>query len=328
MRIGLCAWSFTRAHREAGAELDPYVPEDLVQLAAAHGLKSIECSSAALQAKSPAEVDAFQRVLQDHNMGIVLDVGSDSYHTDISPLTDAIETAGRFGATVVRTTVSKVLEGDRTAFGLQGWTEFLQSLVELLKRLMALAERTGIVVGIENHQDICSWELCWLCDQVGSPMLGSTLDVGNALAVGETPLAFANRVTPYLKHVHLKDYAVYTSSSGYRLKRCTIGDGVINWPEMFDLLGENAPDVVACIELGASATRHIRLLEEEFWECYPPRPPKETTDAIGMLHKASRPPEEDWRTPHERGESAASLAAYELAEFAQSVDYLKGIEEA
>ncbi len=33
MKIGLCAWSFTGAHREANREIDPHTPEGLTRLA-------------------------------------------------------------------------------------------------------------------------------------------------------------------------------------------------------------------------------------------------------------------------------------------------------
>jgi hypothetical protein len=44
MKIGVCLWSFTNCHREAGQPLDPYRPEDLAELAGASQLASIECS--------------------------------------------------------------------------------------------------------------------------------------------------------------------------------------------------------------------------------------------------------------------------------------------
>ena len=322
MRIGLCAWSFSGIHGAAGAELDPHVPEHLALMARDHGLRLIECSPAPLRDREPAELDRFLGFLADNDLGIVLDTGA-NLAEDATPVRETLETAIRVGAPVVRTTISGILEGDRTAYGLSDWTQYLQSLVEPLKQLMSLAEDHGIAVGIENHQDICSWELCWLCDQVGSPMLGSTLDVGNAYAVGETPQAFARRVLPYLKHVHIKDYVAHPTASGYRLSRCAIGTGVVDWPAIMGILGEAEPKVGACIELGANTTRHIRLLEEDYWSTFPPRPPEETTAAIAMLQRAARPADEDWRTPHERREDAGTQIAYELSQFEASVAYLR-----
>ena len=81
--------------------------------------------------------------------------------------------------------------------------DYLEALVQPFKEVMPLAEEYGIPVGIENHQDLCSWELLTLSEKVGSPQLGVTMDVGNAFAVGEHPQAFAQRILPILKHVHI-----------------------------------------------------------------------------------------------------------------------------
>ena len=98
---------------------------------------------------------------------------------------------------------------------------------------------------------------------------------------------------------------------------------------MLRLFGEGPGELQACIELGASSARHIRILEPEYWETFrlgepfPERPFDSVLDAIRRLHGAARPADEEWRTPHERGESAAACSAYELQQFAASVIHLK-----
>lgn len=323
MRIGLCAWSFTSAHREAGQACDPHTAEGLARMALDRGLHSIECSPQFFAGRSPEELECFKEFLACHHLDLFIDTGGHDYAQDISPLCQAIEIAHRIGAPVVRTTISNLLEGDRRKYGLAGWKQYLENLVEPLERVMPLAEENHIAIGIENHQDLCSWELCWLCEQVGSAQLGITMDCGNALSVGETPLAFAGRVMPFLKHVHLKDYTVHPTPSGYRLKRCALGAGVVDWPALIAAFDAGAPQVQGCIELGASTARHIRILEQDYWETYPPRPLSETVNAIRTLHQAARPPDEDWRTPHERGESARARATYELEQLDASMAYLR-----
>lgn len=320
MKIGLCAWSFTGAHREAGRALDPHTPEGLTRLAKDAGLHSVEFAAQWLGDCSPEQRAVFAETRAGLNL--FLDTGGDDYAADIAPLRQAIETAHQTGARAVRTTVSRLVEGNRTEYGAEGMRAYIEALVQPFKEVMPLAEEYGIPVGIENHQDLCSWELLSLCEKVGSPQLGVTMDVGNALAVGEHPRSFAERVLPILKHIHLKDYAVHPTPSGYRLKRCAIGDGVVNWPEIIALFDRTVPQVEGCIELGASVARHIRLLEEAWWATFPERPLDEAIHAIRTLHQAADAPD-DWQTPHERGASAAVRVAYELEQFEQSVAYVK-----
>ncbi len=320
MKIGLCAWSFTGAHREAGRALAPHTPEGLTRLAKDAGLHSVEFAAQWLGDCSPEQRAVFAETRAGLNL--FLDTGGDDYAADIAPLRQAIETAHQTGARAVRTTVSRLVEGNRTEYGAEGMRAYIEALVQPFKEVMPLAEEYGIPVGIENHQDLCSWELLSLCEKVGSPQLGVTMDVGNALAVGEHPRSFAERILPILKHVHLKDYAVHPTPSGYRLKRCAIGDGVVNWPEIIALFNRAVPQVEGCIELGASVARHIRLLEADWWATFPERPLDEAIHAIRTLHQAADDPD-DWQTPHERGASAAVRVAYELEQFEQSVAYVK-----
>ena len=320
MKIGLCAWSFTGAHKEANRDIDLHTPEGLTHLAQNNQLASVEFASGSLADLSDEDLAAFKESLA--GLDLFLDTGGHNYAEDPAPLHDAIEVAHRAGAKAVRTTVSNMVEGNRIERGADGMRAYIDALVEPFQHVMPLAEDYGIPVGIENHQDLCSWELLDLSERVGSPQLGVTMDVGNAFAVGEHPLDFAERILPILKHVHIKDYTVHATPSGYRLKRCPIGHGVVDWPAIIALFDAGAPQVQGCIELGASVARHIRLLEEEWWATFAERPLASTIKAIRTLHQAAKDPD-DWQTPHEREESADARVAYELAQFEKSVAYVK-----
>jgi hypothetical protein len=223
----------------------------------------------------------------------------------------------------VRTTISRCLEGDRSRYGYHGWKDHLEALVKPLRRAADVAEDLDIPFGIENHQDLSSYELCRLLERVGSPRCGVVMDCGNALAVGEHPAAFAERVMPHLVHVQLKDYVVHPTPSGWRFVRCALGDGVVDWPDLVARFDAGAPGVIGCIELGAVTARHVRILERDWWETYDPRPWTDTLDALRTLHAGSQPAGAEWRTPHEREESPEARAEYELAQVDASVDYLR-----
>lgn len=177
-------------------------------------------------------------------------------------------------------------------------------------------------IAIENHQDAGSDDLLWLCEQVGSERIGVTLDTGNPLAVGEDPLVFACRVAPYLKNVHLKDYQIFRAPGGYRLVRCAVGAGVIDFPALFALFAREAPAAPCSIELGATKARHIRLLTPEWWEHFPARDVRELLSVLNLVACHGRPEEAEWRTPHEREAPDAERVAYELGQFQESVRYL------
>jgi sugar phosphate isomerase/epimerase len=324
MKIGLCAWSFTGSHRDAGLDPDPHTATGLLALSDRLGLDGVEGAAGWFDGMEEEALAAFRAELGER--GIYVDTGGHDYAQDLSPLTAAVDTAVRVESTVVRTTISRLLEGDRRSLGKEGWREHLEGLVAPLKKAAARAADAGVVIGIENHQDICSHELAWLCEEVGSDALGVTMDVGNAYAVGETPSDFAQRVQPFLKHMHLKDYTVHATESGYRLKRCALGDGIVDWPAVLAWFDANCPGVAGCVELGATQARHIRLFEPSWWETYPERPfVPDTIRALGDLQRAVQPADVDWRTPHEAERPAGERAAYELEQIEASAAYLKSI---
>jgi sugar phosphate isomerase/epimerase len=320
MEFGLCAWSFTAAHRQAGAAHDPMTVAGLTALAEGRGLRSVEHGVAAFEALDPDERDQ----LRASGLDLVVDCGSNTAPDAIGAgVEHALELASRVGARAVRTTISQCLEGDRGRYGREGWREHLDALVRPLRMAANVAEDVGVPFGVENHQDLTSAELCRLMEQVGNPRCGVVMDCGNAFAVGEHPAAFAERVLPYLLHVQLKDYVAHPTPSGWRLVRCAVGDGIVDWPDLIGRFDAGAPGVIGCIELGAATARHVRILERDWWATYAPRPWEETLDALRALHREAQPPGAEWRTPHERGEPPGVCAAYELTQLDASVEYLR-----
>ncbi|MFL5702619.1 MAG: sugar phosphate isomerase/epimerase family protein, partial [Ktedonobacteraceae bacterium] len=190
-----------------------------------------------------------------------------------------------------------------------------------LREATAVAERVDVNLAVENHQDLASEELLWLCESIGSERFGITLDTGNPLATAEEPLDFAKRMAPYVKNVHLKDYCIYLSEEGYRLVRCPLGQGVINFPALFGILAEACPDVTMSIELGALEARSIRVLADDYWSDYPPRTAAQLARVLRLVQANARPAG-NWRTPFERDEPVEAILAYEEQQLAASLAYI------
>ncbi len=327
MRFGLCKWTFSEAQTNAGTDPDPWDAAGLAAVAFQNDLAAIELDVEEFDGDREA-VELLVADIRDKGLAVILDTGGEEAPEAIGRLVErALEVAVRVGASAVRTTISDCLEGDRRRYGYSGWKQHLEGLVAPLGKAAALAEGCGVPVGVENHQDVCSTELAWLCEKVNNSYFGVVFDCGNALAVGEHPQAFAARVAPFLKVVQLKDYVVHPSPSGWRFVRCALGAGVVDFKELIAEIDRNAPGLIGCIELGATSARHVRLLETDWWATYEPRPWPEMLAAIRVLHAKEEIRDLDWRTPHERGEDAVVAASYELEQLAASVAYLRQLDE-
>jgi sugar phosphate isomerase/epimerase len=328
LSIGLCVYAFGYLCGFVGAGTSrawaaPYDAYALMDLAAAHNLGGIEFPPLRLLASHHA---AALEQARDYAATRGLFIVGDGGVVDVDELQTLLPVAAALGARTVRMTVSHILCGDRRAVR-DTWAGYLTEIVRRLKAVRGLAEELGVAIGIENHQDMTSQELVAVCEEVGSPQVGVTLDAINPLAVGEDPLTFARRIMPYLKNVHLKDYYLYKTSEGFRLVRCAVGAGVLDVPPLLALCAAEAPEAKISIEIGAHDARHVRLLEDDFWSGYSPRRVEDVLPVLRLREAGARPVDEEWRTPWERGEQGDTVVSYEMSQFVDSVAYLSGLEE-
>ena len=141
-----------------------------------------------------------------------------------------------------------------------------------LKKVLQVAERHGIFIGIEPHQSISKTTegLLRIANLVDSPMLRINYDTGNAFLGGADPYAGLQTVLPKLVHVHAKDIAL-TQAEAEKGKvtgtpvGCACGDGVIDWGRVISILRTGRYQGVLSVECGTSpqaerSLSHLRNL--------------------------------------------------------------------
>lgn len=179
-------------------------------------------------------------------------------------LKQAIRYAAECGAPVVNTD-----EGPK-----QPWTTEEEDFVLMrytLREATFVAERRGILIGLEPHQQYSKSPdgLDRIAALVPSPVIGINFDTGNAYLAGEDPIAWLERVVDRLVHVHAKDISV-EQSEAERGKvtgtavGCACGDGVIDWRKVIQICRKARRDIVLSVECGTveQAERSIKYLKE------------------------------------------------------------------
>ena len=292
--------------------------QGFIAIARELGLRAIELDHRWLTPLSDAELHALRGDL--HGLQPICSFWL--AHQPGETLREAVRCCTALGATILRFHLTPVLEGARAARG-DEWLALLTHARETLVRESSRVGDAGLILAIENHQDLGSEELVALSEQLG-PHAGVCFDTGNSFAVGEDPVAFARRASHRIRHVHLKDYVAQFTDDGYRLLRCPIGDGAVPLAEIASVLADSATPLVASIEPGALEARHIRLFTPEWWTGYLPRDASELGTMLGRLRKSMIPDGADYRTPWERGESGGMLVEYEMAQVRRSA---KNVQE-
>jgi sugar phosphate isomerase/epimerase len=321
LSFGVACYSFPCGCGFARREGTPAIqtPLDawgLIDLAVRHRLRGVEMPlTNFLPECDDASCERLRSTLQDAGLSLVVD----SSLLDGQALEQLLPLAARSGASIVRVTMSTILEGARATLP-GGWQAHYETIARRIVMLQPLLHEYDLRLAIENHQDVTMDELLRLCD-MGGPRVGVTFDVVNPLAVGEEPFRAAHKAGDRIFNVHLKDYRVYATPSGYRLVRCALGEGIIDWPAMLALLARLAPEAPQHIELAALYARHIRLFEDDWWQGYPSRDAREFVPTLRLLARYAYH-DDGWPSPWERDLPAAEVARWEMEQFERSVAYL------
>lgn len=178
-------------------------------------------------------------------------------------LQKAIRFAAAMGAPIVNTD-----EGIRPE-----WLSLEDAYIVMrytLASVLRVAERYGILVGIEPHQSITHTTAGLLCvaTLVDSPMLKINYDTGNAYLGGEDPYEGLKIVGHLVAHVHAKDISLQHSKTERGKTTgtpvgCACGDGVIDWARVVSILREAGFHGVLSVECGTpdQAARSLAHLE-------------------------------------------------------------------
>ncbi len=288
----------------------------LVREAIRRGFSGVEIPARVLETATTEHLTEMRALIDANGLEAVIS----AFGTDVDYLRRSVDQGEILGAQTVRTVVGGAdYGGDRRKFAGGGWRPFMAGVRERLAVVLRHASVKGISLAVENHQDVASEDLLWLCESFDSPYFGVVLDTANPLSTAEHPIQFALDVMPWIKYVHLKDYRIYWSREGYRLVRCPVGSGVIPFAELIPLLRKHGRAASASLEIAALEQRHVRLFEPDFWPEYEPRPATQLAEVLRFVRQHALPEDVDYRTPFEKGAPAAEVAEFEEEELRASI---------
>jgi sugar phosphate isomerase/epimerase len=92
----------------------------------------------------------------------------------------------------------------------QSWSAALKLFVEMLKPVIAHAEKEGVLLLIEPEPGLLietADQFLELMRHIDSPAVGLNFDIGHSFCVGDEPATTIPRLAKYIHHFHLEDIA-------------------------------------------------------------------------------------------------------------------------
>ncbi len=153
-----------------------------------------------------------------------------------------------------------------------------------LAQVMADADRAGVTVVLENHEDFTGPELAAIVRTVDHPRLKILYDYGNSQMVLEDPATALEAVLPHVASVHVKDHVMVKAADAGHLTVAGVpmGEGFLPIRHLTQRLiegglrrfcFENVWAYTASIKAGRTPLAGVRLGEGAFRYLEPPFDP-------------------------------------------------------
>jgi sugar phosphate isomerase/epimerase len=112
----------------------------------------------------------------------------------------------------------------------------LEEAVALLQQAVPAYEEAGVTVALETYEQVRVRDLVRVVEEVDSPSLGICLDPANCVAALELPAVTVELTTPYVRNIHVKDFAFTRQDGwvGFTLAGCPLGEGLLDYHHLVD----------------------------------------------------------------------------------------------
>ena len=139
----------------------------------------------------------------------------DTSDTRVDHMTRMIGVAAACGADTLRT----YTKYDAPLADVVRWT------IRDLRAVAEVAERAGVLVVLENHEDFTGPVLADILGTVDHPSVRALYDYGNSQMVGEEPFAALDAMAPFIARVHAKDHVLLHGPDGPVVQGVPFGAG-------------------------------------------------------------------------------------------------------
>jgi sugar phosphate isomerase/epimerase len=232
--IGLGSYAFFWQHSElAPHRLDAF---DMLRRTAELGVELFQfCDYAPIEELGRADIARLSELA--HELGITLELGTKGVEPE--HLEKYLDLAGALDASVVRSMLysptSRPTLGEAEA---------------QLRRVLDAYGDAGVELALETYEQVSSTDLVALVEEIGDARLGICLDPANSVASLENPRDVIERTAPYVKNIHVKDFAFTRRGGwvGFTLEGAPLGTGLLDYDYLLETVRPNERGINQVIE--------------------------------------------------------------------------------
>lgn len=239
----------------------PAAPMDLhsfMKEAVRLGLSRVQlCENLDYTSRNDSEFAELGRLARE--AGIVIEVGMRDLSRD--NFARHLELADRLSAPFLR-----VVLGKPSLYREPEPEALVETSVRVLADAVPAMRRMGILVGIENHFDLCPEDIARVVEQVNEPCVGLVFDTTNSLGFVRSPEETLRIMGPRLLSVHLKDYVIQKVEAGYLIRGVVLGEGWLNLDGILREAVEYNPSISIVLEMSIRREPDMDMAKTLEWE--------------------------------------------------------------
>lgn len=216
--IGLGTYAFFWQHSDKN-------PTPLTLIEAFKQTKSLGCDLFQIIDYAPlekfTEAELEQNALKAKELNLTIELGTRGVEPD--HLKRYLELAKTFDAKLVRSMIFSATSRPT-----------LEESVHLLKQVMPSYEAANVQLALETYEQVATADLVLLVKKVNSPNLGICLDPANVVARLEKPVDCVDAAAPFVKNIHVKDFAFSREDGwvGFKYSGAAMGEGLHDYAHL------------------------------------------------------------------------------------------------
>jgi len=167
--------------------------------------------------------------------------------------------------------VSKFIGANRLRFGSMVEMELgigaqapLDICLDNLKRVVALGEKAGIVIALEDHMDFRTVDFRYFFNKIDSPFFAINLDTGNLLPLFEDVIAFTEEFSDKIVSCHFKGVRFVWRDYGAILTSCKPQHSLIDLRKILEILAACPQEIAVHVEVVAMNSEHEDQLVADY----------------------------------------------------------------